>query len=101
MSTPHSALLPPFWNIVSVLLPVLGSLLAIAFLLTAERGEYAGALGRLFGALIALGAVCLLGEAAAITALLRHERMPWLSVLGIVLNLVVIVPAALLAMHAE
>lgn len=84
----------PCWNIVSVALPVLA--IAIGFIaLTASpsgRGDFGGAMGA--GILFILG-VCAarsLGAVAAVIALIRGERMPWLTVIGLVGNGAVLVP---------
>lgn len=97
----NQAPLAPYWNIVSVVLPLAGAFLAAVVLKSSSPGGFGDAIGGVLKAVIALGTVCLLGEAAAITALVRGERMAGLSILGAILNIVVIVPAIYLASRIE
>lgn len=93
--------LAPHWNIVSVALPVFAAAIAAAVLASSSSNDYASGIGSVLKALIAVGAICVLGEAAAIAALVRGERMAGLSVIGAILNLAVIVPALYLASRVE
>ena len=45
-------------------------------------------------AFLAFGAACVLGEAAALVSFVRGERHAWLGIVGLILNLVFIVPIA-------
>jgi hypothetical protein len=85
---------PPFWNIVAVVIPIVAILIGSAVAAGSKNGggDFAGALGGgvLFLGIVAIG--CLIGEVAAITALIRQERLLWLSILAIVGNAVVLLP---------
>lgn len=84
----------PLWNIVSLALPALAALIGAALLQGAHRpGDFAGAIGGGVLFVLGMGVVCLLGEVAAIAAIVRQERLIGLSLLGIVVNLAVILPA--------
>ena len=87
---------PPLWNIVSLVLPVAAIVLGVLVTAASGRSDMASGLGSIFKVVVIVGAVSMLGEAAAVAALIRGERMVALSVLGIVLNLLLIVPAVYL-----
>lgn len=91
----------PYWNIVSIALPVAAALVGAAALKASSFGDYGGALGGALKTFIVIGGVCVLGEAAAIASLVKGERMAWLSVLGALANLVVILPAFYLASRMD
>ncbi len=92
----------PYWNIISVVLPVAATAVACMILLgSRSSGGYAGAIGQLLLAVIGVGGICLMGEAAAIAALVRGERMQWLSVAGILANMAVLLPALYLASRMD
>jgi len=84
----------PCWNIVSVAIPALA--IAVGFLVLianpSGRGDFGGAMGA--GILFILGvcAACGLGAIAAVIALVREERMQWLTVIGLLGNGAVLVP---------
>jgi hypothetical protein len=59
-------------------------------------GDFAGAIGGGVLFIFGLAAACVIGEIAAWVALLRGERMAWLSILGILGNGIVILPVLLL-----
>jgi hypothetical protein len=84
----------PCWNIVSVALPALAITVGLLVLIAnpSGRGDFGGAMGS--GILFILGvcAACVLGATAAMIALVREERMPWLTVIGLVGNSAVLVP---------
>src|SRR5262245_14854667 len=90
----------PLWNIASVAIPAVAIVLGILILAGSRggAGDFAGAMGG--GVLFVLGiaGVCVLGEIAAWVALIRGERMVWLTILGIIGNGVVIVPVLLVLM---
>jgi len=90
----------PFWNILSLALPLTVAIGGAIVALTSRggAGDYAGRLGSGILLVLAVGAACLLGEAAAIVSLFRGERYAWLGVLGLVLNLAVILPIAAVLM---
>ncbi len=83
-----------FCNVISLLLPVVGHLAARLLTRGASHG---GNMGAAIGAgIVMLGVILLsamLGAALAGIALSRGERYVWLSVLGFVVNLAVIVVA--------
>lgn len=94
---------PAFWNLISLAVPVVGCLLGV-LILSASRtgtGDYAGALGGGVLFLFGLGAVCVAGEVAAIAALVRGERLAGLSMLGVIVNGVVIAPLLWLLARAD
>lgn len=91
----------PYWNIVSIVLPVAATLAGAGALKASSFGDYGGAIGGALKTFVAIGGVCVLGEAAAIAALAKGERMAWLSVLGAVANLMVILPAFYLASRMD
>ena len=84
----------PLWNIVAVALP--GLVLAVGLLMLAGnpsgRGDYAGAMGSAVLLVLGVGAACGLGAVAALVALVRGERLRWLTVLGLIVNGIVVVP---------
>ncbi len=96
MTTEILAGRPAFWNIVSLVLPAGAVLIGVIALLTRGSSGFGGGLGNLFKATILCGGVGVFGEAAAISALVRGERMAWLSVLGLLANGAIILPAILL-----
>ena len=59
-------------------------------------GDFAGALGGGVLFIFSIAGVCVIGEIAAWVALVRGERMPWLTILGIIGNGMVILPVLLL-----
>jgi len=84
---------PSFWNILSVAVPLAGTL--IGWLLVSgvnTQGYERMAAGILF--VLAMGVVCGCGAVAAIVALAKGESRPWLSILGLVGNLAVALPVA-------
>ena len=87
---------PAFWNIVSLALPAGAVLIGVIALLTRGSSDFATGLGSLFKVTILCGGVCVFGEAAAIAALVRGERMAWLSILGVLANGAILLPAILL-----
>jgi hypothetical protein len=94
---------PAFWNLVSLAVPVAACLIGILVVSGSRSGtgDFAGALGGGVLFLFGMGAICLLGEAAAITALVRGERLAGLSFLGVVLNGAVILPLLWLLSRAD
>jgi len=84
----------PRWNIISLALP--GIALALGFVVLAAspsgRGDYAGALGSAVLLLFGVGAASALGAIAGVIALARAERLSWLTVLGFIVNGIVLVP---------
>ena len=92
----------PFWNLVSVALPIAAGVLGIAILSSNRRGgDYASALGGGILFLLGMAVVSVIGEAAAIAAMYRGERMLWLSVLGIVGNAAVFLPVLFTLLRAS
>jgi hypothetical protein len=84
---------PPRWNVVSIVVPLLG---AGVGLIQASGGSSGGNMGAAMGAAIAFMAFVVLGSVvgfiAAIIAVARTERMAWLSVIGLLLNGAVLLP---------
>lgn len=75
-----------FWNIISVVTPVLGLPLAwVVMLAVAESNEWAG-LAALASAVVLWTGFCLIGLIAAVIALFRFERRRWLTFLGFLFN---------------
>lgn len=97
----NQASLAPHWNIVSLVLPVVAAAIAAAVVASSRSSDYASGIGSVLKSLIAVGAVCVLGEVAAIVALVRGERMAWLSAIGAILNLAVILPSLYLVSRTE
>jgi hypothetical protein len=92
---------PPFWNIVGSSLPVAAFGLGLLVLAASKggRGDFAGALGRGVLFFVAIGVACLIGEIASIIALVRQERLVWLSILGVIGNAVVLLPLVALLLR--
>lgn len=93
----------PCWNLFSLALPLVGLAVGAVVLNSggSRGGDWAGAMGSVVMLALAMGVVCVAGEAAAIYAFVRGERMAWLSVLGGVVNAVVILPAAYLTTRIQ
>jgi hypothetical protein len=83
-----------FWNILSVAVPVTGLLIGWMLIGDGGTGDYAGRLGAGILFALGMGAVCALGAVAAFAALARGESRVWLSMLGLVGNLAVVLPIA-------
>jgi len=84
----------PFWNIVSVVLP-LGAVALGLLLLAANpsgRGDFAGAIGSAALLAVGVGGASGLGAIAAIIALVRGERKGWLTAIGLLGNAAVVIP---------
>ena len=86
----------PLWNVVSVVIPMIAILIGLVALGGSRGGDFAGAIGGGVLFIFGLAAACVIGEIAAWVALLRGERMAWLSILGILGNGVVILPVLLI-----
>lgn len=84
----------PRWNVVSLALPAVALLLGLLMLAAnpSGRGDFAGSLGAAVLFALGIGGACALGEIAALFALVRGERLLWLTILGIVGNGAVILP---------
>ena len=84
---------PPRWNIVSVAAPL--AALAVGLIQAAgasSGGNFGVALGNALGVVLLVVAGCAIGLVAAVIALVRSERMTWLSVLSLLGNGAVVVP---------
>lgn len=79
---------PARWNLASFLAPVLGVLLVIAFQQPSGRESLYGGL---FQALVGFGISSAVGVIAAIVAFKRSERFVALSVLGLLINAVILI----------
>ena len=88
----------PRWNIVSVALPAVAVVLGLLMLAAnpSGRGDFAGSLGAAVLFALGIGGACALGEIAALVALVRGERLLWLTTLGILGNGAVILPILVL-----
>ncbi len=94
---------PPDWNLIALGPPAAAFVIGLV-ILSASRsgtGDYAGALGGGLLFLLGLGGVCVLGEAAAVAALVRGERMVWLSILGVLVNGAGILPLLFVLARAD
>ena len=89
-----SARRAPRWNIISLALPGLALVLGLVVLAAhpSGRGDYAGALGSAVLLLFGVGAASALGAIAGVIAVARRERLAWLTVLGFIVNGIVLVP---------
>jgi hypothetical protein len=83
-----------FWNILSVAVPVAGLLIGWMVISGGNSGDYAGRLGAGILFALAMGAICGLCAIAALVAIVRGESRVWLSILGLVGNLAVVLPVA-------
>ena len=81
----------PFWNLIAIGLPLTAFLIGL-LLLSGRGNDYASRLGG--GVLLAIGvcAASSIGVIAGVVSLYRHERLAWLSVLAIVINLALCLP---------
>ena len=88
----------PLWNIASVAIPAAAIVLGVLVLAGSRSGggDFAGALGGGVLFIFGIAGACVIGEVAAWIALVRGERMAWLTILGIIGNGVVILPVLLL-----
>ncbi len=77
---------PPFWNVVSLALPILTIVTALITICNPKNGDYAKALGEGLLLVLFLAGTGLLGELAAIRSLWLGERMVWLTFTGIAVN---------------
>ena len=88
----------PLWNIASVAVPAAATVIGVLVLAGSRGGggDFAGALGGGVLFIFGIAGASVIGEIAAWVALVRGERMAWLTILGIIGNGVVILPALLL-----
>ncbi len=94
---------PAYWNIVSLVLPVAAMVIG-GLMVSGSRsgaGDFAGALGGGVLFLFGMAAVCVLGEIAAIAALMQGERWAGLSILGVLVNAAFILPVLYLLSRAD
>jgi hypothetical protein len=84
----------PFWNVLSLALPLAVAIGGAIVTVTSRdgAGDFAGRLGSGVLLVLAVGATCVVGEVAAVASLVRGERHAWLAILGLILNLVIILP---------
>ena len=84
----------PFWNLIAVGLPLLAIVIGLVMLAGARggTGDFGGRLGSGVLFIFSVGAACAVGEICSWVALVRGERMVWLSVLAAVLNGLVVLP---------
>lgn len=96
-ATPAPAGKPPRWNILSVAAPLGALVIGLVQAAGASSGGNFGvALGNALAVVLLVIAGCAIGLVAAMIALVRSERMKWLSVLGLLGNGAVVVPALFL-----
>lgn len=86
----------PFWNVISLALPIAVAVMGTVMVIASHTGtgDYVGRIGSAVVLVLAVGAACLLGEAAAAVSLFRGEQHAWLGILGLILNLIIILPIA-------
>jgi hypothetical protein len=91
----------PLCNLLSLAVPALVGSVGYYLARTAKGATNLGeALGPFFGWLLCLFAAAMVGEGAALLALVRGERLAWLSWLGAVANgLLLLTPLVWLAGH--
>jgi hypothetical protein len=85
-----------FWNVIAVALPLAVALLGWIWTsgISYGIGDYGGRMGVALLFILGIGAVCALGTGAAFVALARGESRAWLSIVGLVGNLAVVLPIA-------
>ena len=85
---------PPCWNIVSVALPLFAVVVGVLLLAAnpSGQGDYAGAMGGAVLLVVCVATACGLGLIVAVVALVRRERMPWFTAIGLLGNGAVLVP---------
>lgn len=78
----------------SVALPVAAAVIGLLLLAgnLSGRGDFAGAMGAGVLFVFGVGAASALGAIAAVIALLRQERRPWLTAIGLLANGAVLLP---------
>ena len=84
---------PPRGNVVSIAAPLVALGIGLIQAAGASSGGNLGvALGNALGVVLLVVAGCAIGLVAAVMALVRGERMAWLSVLGLLGNGAVVIP---------
>ena len=84
---------PPRWNILSIAVPLVALGIGLVQAAGASSGGNLGvALGNALSVVLLVVAGCAIGLVAAVIALVRSERMAWLSVIGLLGNGLVVVP---------
>ena len=84
---------PARWNIISVAVPL--AALAVGLVQASgasSGGNFGVALGNALAVVVWVVLGCAIGLVAALIALVRSERMAWLSVIGLLGNGAVILP---------
>lgn len=82
----------PILSLLSVALPVAGAVYAFRVLSKSSADTVGGAIGHGIGAYLIFALFCGVGEICAIASFFRGERPPWLSVIGVGLNLTAVIP---------
>lgn len=85
----------PIFSLLSLAIPLLGAAYAASVYSRSSADTIGGAIGHGIAAYMIFAIACILGEAAAIAALVRAERPGWLGVMGVVLNLTAVIPPIL------
>jgi hypothetical protein len=82
-----------FWNVVSIVLPLVTTGLSLLWMKgnRPTGGNLGAALAPVFVVGMLLWAVCVLGTVSATVALIRGEDKVWLSLIGLLANLMVVI----------
>ncbi len=87
----------PLWNLIAAALPIAGAIIGILATSSGSgQGDYAGRLGGAVIAIVIVAIAAALGAGAAVTSLVRGERMVWLAILALIGNLAIALPVAVL-----
>jgi hypothetical protein len=92
----------PIFNILSLVIPAVVAAGGYYMARTAKGASNMGeALGPYFAAAMLVMIAAFVGELAAIVALVRGERMGWLSWIGVIVNGLLLMPAVYLLLTAD
>jgi hypothetical protein len=92
----------PIFNVMSLVIPVVVAAGGYYMARTSKGATNMGeALGPYFAAAMLVMIAAFFGEVAAIVALVRGERMGWLSWIGFVVNGLLLMPAVYLLLTAD
>lgn len=83
-----------FWNLVAVGLPTLVFIVGLILLPGGAVHDYNARMGTAVLLLLAMGIASVLGLIAAVVALARGEARVWLSIIGLIVNLLISFPIA-------
>ncbi|MFN7920878.1 MAG: hypothetical protein U0Q16_12320 [Bryobacteraceae bacterium] len=82
-------------SILSVVLPLAGAGWAVYIYKVGRPDTVGAAIGVGIAAYLVFAIACVLGEIAAVVALIRGERPSWIAVIGALLNLTAVIPPVL------